>query len=336
MAVIENERNYIAFISYRHRPLDMEVAKRLHKRIEHFIIPKDLRKDGQKKLGLVFRDQDELPISSNLSANIEEALDRSQFLIVVCTPETPKSKWVEREISYFLEHHDRDHVLAVLADGLPETSFPPQLMEGGIEPLAANILADNDRKRWKLFRVESLRILASLVGCPFDALYRREQRYRRRRSAILLAIVGLVVAAFIGMLINRNMQIKAQLEQSQRNESLALSTLSQAAFKEGDYNGALEYALQALPGPGGDRPYVPAAEYALSSELGLYDQGILHYVQSLKQESAIEGLTLSPNAELIATFDAYGMLRVYDAATGAQLWQSAEKSIYLGMSSIGL
>ncbi|MBQ6586485.1 MAG: PQQ-binding-like beta-propeller repeat protein [Coriobacteriales bacterium] len=327
MAVIENERNYIAFISYRHRPLDMEVAKRLHKRIEHFIIPKDLRKDGQKKLGLVFRDQDELPISSNLSANIEEALDRSQFLIVVCTPETPKSKWVEREISYFLEHHDRDHVLAVLADGLPETSFPPQLMEGGIEPLAANILADNDRKRWKLFRVESLRILASLVGCPFDALYRREQRYRRRRSAILLAIVGLVVAAFIGMLINRNMQIKAQLEQSQRNESLALSTLSQSAFKEGDYNGALEYALQALPGPGGERPYVPAAEFALSSELGLYDKNVLHFEQSLRQESSIEGLDLSPNAELIATFDAYGTLRVFDAATGAQHWSSGQKSI---------
>ena len=198
------ERSYIAFISYRHLPLEMATARKLHKRIERYVIPKDLRRGGQKNPGLVFRDQDELPISSNLSANIQEALDRSQYLIVICTPETAKSAWVLREISYFLEHHDRDHVLAVLADGTPETSFPPQLTElrgesgdllGRIEPLAANIVAPNERKRAQLFRVESLRILAALIGCPFDALFRREQRYRRRRAAIALSAAALVAAA---------------------------------------------------------------------------------------------------------------------------------------------
>ena len=60
------ERRYKAFISYRHRPLDMAIAKKLHKRIERYVIPKDLRKNEEKKLGLVFRDQDELPIANNL------------------------------------------------------------------------------------------------------------------------------------------------------------------------------------------------------------------------------------------------------------------------------
>ena len=36
------ERRYKAFISYRHRPLDMAIAKKLHKRIERYVIPKDL------------------------------------------------------------------------------------------------------------------------------------------------------------------------------------------------------------------------------------------------------------------------------------------------------
>ena len=72
---------------------------------------------------------------------------------------------------------------------------------------------------------------------------------------------------------------------------------------------------------------MPAAEFALSSELGLYDKNVLHFEQSLRQESSIEGLDLSPNAELIATFDAYGTLRVFDAATGAQHWSSGQKSI---------
>ena len=165
------ERKYKAFISYRHLPLQMEVAKAVHRRIEHYTVPKNLRKDGARKVGLVFRDQDELPIAGSLSANIQTALDNSEFLIVICTPETSGSEWVLREISYFLEHHDHDHVLAVLADGDPDEAFPKQITEirneDGevteiVEPLAANIAAPTKARRRKLFQTESLRILTYL------------------------------------------------------------------------------------------------------------------------------------------------------------------------------
>jgi len=85
------ERNYTAFISYRHLPLDTAVAARLHRLIEHYRVPKDLRKGGQKHLGLVFRDRDELPLSSDLTQDIYDALDHSDYLIVICTPDTPQS-----------------------------------------------------------------------------------------------------------------------------------------------------------------------------------------------------------------------------------------------------
>ena len=115
--------DYIAFISYRHMPLDIAVAKRLHQLIERYRIPAKLAAGrDSRRLGRVFRDQDELPVSSDLSASIYEALDHTQFLIVVCTPDTPKSIWVQRELSYFLEHHDRNNVLVVLADGRPATA----------------------------------------------------------------------------------------------------------------------------------------------------------------------------------------------------------------------
>ena len=128
MIMTDTVRTYKAFISYRHLPLEKSIAVKLHRRIEHYIIPRELRNNGVKKLGYVFRDQDELPISGSLSENIRQALDRSEFLIVICTPETEKSEWVLREISYFLEHHDRDHVLAVLADGNEKTAFPSLLI----------------------------------------------------------------------------------------------------------------------------------------------------------------------------------------------------------------
>ena len=139
------EDRYIAFISYRHKKLDAAVAKRLHRLLEHYRVPVRLRKNGEKRLGKVFRDEDELPISSDLNSDIYTALDRSDFLIVICTPETPKSMWVRREIEYFREHHDGSHILAVLADGTPEESFPDLLThqynsdEGSVrevEPLA--------------------------------------------------------------------------------------------------------------------------------------------------------------------------------------------------------
>ena len=324
------ERRYIAFISYRHLPLEMAIAKKLHKRIEHYVIPKDLRKDGKKKLGYVFRDQDELPISSNLNDDIEQALDRSEFLIVICTPETVKSKWILGEVSYFLQHHPRERVLAVLADGVPATAFPPQLTtmhtpEGDIpnriEPLAANIVADSAVRRARLFKTESLRILAALIGCHFDALYRREVRYQRRRALTLAGAFIAVASVFIGMLLNRNAEIQAQLRQTQINESMALASLSKEAYEDGDYQEALSLALKALPEEG-ERPYVAQAEAALASALKPYINGKLSYIQSVRQDTTIIAAVLSANGEKLASLDNSGGIRFYRCDTGELLWEA--------------
>lgn len=325
------ERHYKAFISYRHLPLDVWAAKKLHRCIERYVIPKDLRKDGEKKLGLVFRDEDELPLSSNLSASIETALDNSEFLIVICTPETPKSNWVLREIEYFLSHHDREHVLAVLLEGTPTTSFPPALTQvigkdgealDRIEPIAANLAAPTPAKREKLFQVEKLRILAAMLGCPFDALYRRELRWKRRRAALSSAAVGLVAAAFIWMLLDRNAQINMQLHQAQINESLALASLSEQAYGEGDYFTSLRQALQALPDAEDGRPYVAQAERALAEELPLYSQGVLRYACSFEKDTDFINLALSADGGTLAVSDLYDTVSVYDAATGAERWHA--------------
>ena len=46
------ERSYIAFISYRHTPLDREAAERVQKKIENYTVPKEFREQvGGKKLG---------------------------------------------------------------------------------------------------------------------------------------------------------------------------------------------------------------------------------------------------------------------------------------------
>lgn len=84
---------YKAFISYRHLPLDRAVAVRLHRMLERYIIPVQYRAQrNQKHLGRVFRDEEELRLTSNLSETIRRTLDHTEYLIVLCLrrPSTPR------------------------------------------------------------------------------------------------------------------------------------------------------------------------------------------------------------------------------------------------------
>lgn len=89
------EFEYAAFISYRHVDPDRRWAKWLHTQLETYRIPKQLIADStSKRLGRVFRDEEELAASAQLSQEIDRALEQSRFLIVICSPRTPDSEWV--------------------------------------------------------------------------------------------------------------------------------------------------------------------------------------------------------------------------------------------------
>ena len=94
MALMEK---YDAFISYSHAEDNAEIAEVLHKKLEHYRIPSQIQKiTGKKKIERVFRDKEELPLSANLTENIYTALDNSEYLIVLCSPESRASQWVHR------------------------------------------------------------------------------------------------------------------------------------------------------------------------------------------------------------------------------------------------
>ena len=106
----ENSQNnilkYDAFISYRHLDPDGFAAERLHKKLESFRVPASVRKkfpNVPKKISRVFRDQEELPLASNLADPITEALINSDNLIVICTPKLKESKWCLQEIDTFIK-----------------------------------------------------------------------------------------------------------------------------------------------------------------------------------------------------------------------------------------
>ena len=190
---------YDAFISYRHTPLDMEFAKKVHGGLETYHVPGAVqKKTGKKKIQRVFRDQEELPIGSDLNENISEALRESEYLIVICSPETPGSYWVCKEIETFIEMHDRQHILAVLVAGEPDESFPPALLsdeEGNaVEPLAADVRGETPAERNKKFKTELLRLAAPILGCTYDDLRQRHRERILKRNILIGAVTAGILA----------------------------------------------------------------------------------------------------------------------------------------------
>ena len=286
---------YDAFISYRHKPLDGAVARAIHKQLETYRVPAYItKKTGKKRIKKVFRDQDELPLLADLGEGIRIALRESEWLIVICSPDLPLSKWCVAEIDYFIELGRQDHILTVLVAGEPEESFPTQLryINGDErEPLAADVRADSIAHAVKKVKNEKLRLLAPMLGVGYDDL-RRRHRERVIKRAVTIGSVAMAMMMFAtAYVLNQNRILAEQivLTEEQReiavgNEAWArrerntalisqskfLASLSIEQMALGDPMRASMLALEALPhdlGERGEGPYsrplVQEAETAL-------------------------------------------------------------------------
>lgn len=125
---------YHAFISYSHQ--DKKWGNWLHRALETFAVPKALvgspGRDGPipRKVFPIFRDREELPTAATLSDNIASALSQSRYLIVICSPRSARSRWVNEEIKLFKAAGREDQVLCLIVDGEPNADDKP---ESGLE-----------------------------------------------------------------------------------------------------------------------------------------------------------------------------------------------------------
>jgi hypothetical protein len=167
---------YRAFISYSHA--DTAQAKRLHRALESFRIDKDLagRETATgaipKALRPIFRDRDEFTAGHALSDQTQAALDASRALIVICSPASAKSRYVNEEIRLFKSRHPERPVIPLIVAGKPGDSevecFPPalkfkldadgQVSKEAIEMLAADARDEGDGKSLALVKVIARRL----------------------------------------------------------------------------------------------------------------------------------------------------------------------------------
>ena len=214
---------YTAFLSYSHR--DAAAAKRLHRRLEAYRMPRRLvgseggRGPVPARLAPIFRDREELPAAGDLTQEVRAALAASRALIVVCSPHSAASPWVGREIAAFRELHPDRPILAAILDGEPGQCFPPDLTRGAageaVEPLAADLRREGDGERLGL-----LKLVAGLAGVPLDALVQRDAQRRIRR---VTAVTAVALAAMLMMAVLTVFAVQARTEaQRQRAEAEGL------------------------------------------------------------------------------------------------------------------
>ena len=197
---------YHAFLSYSHA--DTGVAQRVHRRLEGFHIDRDVA--GRvtavgpipKTLRPIFRDRQDFDAGSSLAEELIAALDASLALIVLASPRSARSKYVNEEVRLFKSRHPDRLLIPLIVDGEPgnpqNECFPLSVRftvtpDGTITDTPVDVLAADLRQEGDGFELAIAKVVARLIGLAPDEVYRRAERERRRQSRIR-AVVAVVMA----------------------------------------------------------------------------------------------------------------------------------------------
>lgn len=308
--------HFNAFISYRHCEPDATVAGHIQRQLERYRIPKAIQKaTGIRKIDRIFRDKEELPLSSNLGDDIESALRNSDFLIVICSPRLMESTWCQREIALFLQDHPIERVLTVLAEGEPQ-DVVPEILRTNREPLSC----DYRMSLRKAKEIELPRLAAAILGCRYDDLRQRQRQYKARRRTAFLSAALAAFACLAVYYYRTSQEIQKNYEQSLKNQSKYLASEALELLDEGDRLTAIGLALEAVPRWEGQRPWIPEAEYALSRAVNAYGsvEAVLA-INSFRHNAEVVDFFLSPEGDILVSWDENSQIRVWDTHSYALL-----------------
>ena len=297
---MNDKHKYYAFISYKRE--DEEWAAWLQHEFEHYRLPSTLngRPDLPTEFGPIFRDVDELS-AGNLPAQIHEALKASAHLIVVCSPLSAQSEWVNKEVSDFIEIGRRkgidniDNIFPFIVEGTPhaaraaEECFPAILRDlpASRERIGGNV---NETGRDKAF----IKTLAGMLRIRFDELW---QRYEKEK-------------------IEEERRKREERNRLQLIQSRFLAEKATDLADRGDSYLARLLALQALPkrlGDPEDRPYCPEAEAALRVADGKRSAIIRGHTDS------VNSVALSPDGKFIVSASGDKTIRVWNVESGIEI-----------------
>lgn len=209
---------YTAFLS--HATENKPAAVKLKQRLEMFNCP-----PWKLRARRIFLDKDNLALNG-IEQQLRVALDKSDYLIVLCTPVSAKKPWVDREVEIWLEKPARAGriILATMgplswSDGIfKEDSVPPSLREAFREVPLYFDLSDTASYRENVAR--TVATLEGLEPDKLEGLLRNDlQRNRMKWEGVALILAMLVAMAHFSAEAWRRaaaqseMKVKAEVEE---------------------------------------------------------------------------------------------------------------------------
>lgn len=221
-------KQYFAFISYNHK--DVKCAKWLQRKLEWYRLPSKIQTSPleSRYIRPIFRDRDTLT-SGVLSEEIQKNLDRSRFLVVICSPNSARSEWVGEEVKYFIEKGRLEDIIPFIIDGQPgnyqdidivqplsRECFPLPLRQWNQQHPDKSLLGiavtdDGKTSRQKAF----IRLVSYMLNIEFDALWQRHKRLIRRLSIAVTSILVLALLAIYWFMIPVRLTVTLQSDASQ-------------------------------------------------------------------------------------------------------------------------
>lgn len=259
--MIEEKYQYFAFISYKRE--DEEWAKWLQHKLEHYKLPSNLngRTDLPKEIRPVFKDTSELT-PGNLPDQIHRALELSKYLIVICSPRSAKSEWVNKEMETFISMGRTTNVIPFIIDGKAfaanseEECFPIALRQ---LPKEQEILGANINEMGR--DAAAVKVVARMFDVRFDVLWQRHEREQKRRRNIVIATVAAFVIGVLGVagwIWHQNQELRWKNYQVMLGQSRYIAGTASKLVDNGETYLARLLAMEVLQ----NNPYTPEAEAA--------------------------------------------------------------------------
>lgn len=209
---MEANYKYFAFISFQSS--DAKDAVRLQHAIESYRLPAVLCKEQQvpRRVKPLYCYLNDMHAGEELMQELKSRMEQSRYLLVVCSPRSSKSVYVNSGIDYFVSLGRRDSIIPVIVDGVPYSNDPqtecfPEALRRHFpkhnDPLQDHsILGINIREagvsRRKAYDRAMLMVVARMLQLDFDGLLLRDQQRRRKRT-ITAALLSLMMVVALGL-----------------------------------------------------------------------------------------------------------------------------------------
>jgi WD40 repeat protein len=314
---------YRAFISYNHA--DKKVARLLERRLERYVLPPALRRvrpglrHDARPLRPIFRDDNEMVAGQDLTDRVGDELRDSETLLVVCSPHSAESPWVQMEVAEFIAHR-RGSVIPVVVAGEPNSSNPkrecfcPALRETEVaegEEVARERLWVDWRGSARHQRRNFLSLVAGLLHLrSLDELIQRDA-LARRRATIRRGILAAVVLLLMGVV----WAFEQVREAGLRSDALAQQALE--ANLDQSYERAARFALAGLN---------LRLAYGLRGDASKAETQLRRAMQSVRfspvtsdvGQDGMDAVAYFPDGSRVLSASADGSACIWNSATGTR------------------